>query len=256
MMVQCERCKKDHDGSYGSGRFCSAFCARGFATAEKREEISAKVSRTLVGHRGLGHFQTEESRAAAGKLQSETKRQRLLTADFDSLSVESKKKRVVVEQGGKCLQCGIDEWLGGPLTLQVDHADGDAQNNSRNNLRGLCPNCHSQTPTFCGKNRGKSHRRGDYEITDERMLVALLATRSIGAALKSLGKNRNELNYQRCKSLLEQHTLSHISDRLARCGFCQKELKNRPHEDGEIKFCNQSCAGKYRAAERKKIAAA
>jgi hypothetical protein len=37
--IKCENCGEDHDGSYGSGRFCSIKCARGFSTKEKRKEI-------------------------------------------------------------------------------------------------------------------------------------------------------------------------------------------------------------------------
>ena len=48
-MAICERCLEQHDGSYGSGRFCSSRCARGFSTAAKREEISKRVSKTLTG---------------------------------------------------------------------------------------------------------------------------------------------------------------------------------------------------------------
>ena len=40
----CENCKKEHDGSYGSGRFCSSKCARAFSTKIKRKEINEKVS--------------------------------------------------------------------------------------------------------------------------------------------------------------------------------------------------------------------
>lgn len=42
----CENCKTEHDGSYGSGRFCSSKCARGFSTKAKRKEINEKVSKT------------------------------------------------------------------------------------------------------------------------------------------------------------------------------------------------------------------
>lgn len=52
-----------------------------------------------------------------------------------------------------CAICGnTGEWLGTALTLQLDHIDGDNTNNELDNLRYLCPNCHSQTETFCNKN--------------------------------------------------------------------------------------------------------
>ena len=46
-MKNCENCETEHDGKYGSGRFCSIKCSRGFSTKAKRKEINAKVSKTL-----------------------------------------------------------------------------------------------------------------------------------------------------------------------------------------------------------------
>lgn len=57
----------------------------------------------------------------------------------------------------KCYICGINEWQGHTLTLQLDHINGCNSDNRQENLRLLCPNCHSQTATFAGKNIGRSH---------------------------------------------------------------------------------------------------
>ncbi len=52
--------------------------------------------------------------------------------------------------------CGSDgTWMGVTLTLEVDHIDGDFQNNQIGNLRFLCPNCHRLTPNFAGRGRGR-----------------------------------------------------------------------------------------------------
>ncbi len=59
------------------------------------------------------------------------------------------------DRGYECSECGISEWQGKKITLQVDHVDGDHENNLKENLRLLCPNCHSQTETFAGANKGK-----------------------------------------------------------------------------------------------------
>lgn len=50
-----------------------------------------------------------------------------------------------------CESCGLDSWQGNNLTLELHHIDGDRNNNSLNNLKILCPNCHSQTDNFRGK---------------------------------------------------------------------------------------------------------
>lgn len=52
----------------------------------------------------------------------------------------------------KCEECGLTEWNGKPIQCELDHIDGDRTNHSLDNLKILCPNCHSQTPTFRAKN--------------------------------------------------------------------------------------------------------
>lgn len=53
-----------------------------------------------------------------------------------------------------CTVCNLSEWNGKPITLEVDHIDGHHLNNSIDNLRSICPNCHSQTDTYKAKNTG------------------------------------------------------------------------------------------------------
>lgn len=57
-----------------------------------------------------------------------------------------------------CSGCGLREWRGKPLTIHLDHIDGNKQDSRIENLRMLCPNCHSQTPTFAGRNVRRSRR--------------------------------------------------------------------------------------------------
>lgn len=52
----------------------------------------------------------------------------------------------------KCEICGIVDWLGKELSFQLHHKDGDNTNNTLENLQILCPNCHSQTENYAGKN--------------------------------------------------------------------------------------------------------
>jgi 5-methylcytosine-specific restriction endonuclease McrA len=58
----------------------------------------------------------------------------------------------------KCCECGLTEWRGGPIPLELDHRDGDHTNNLLENLRLLCPNCHALTDTYRGRNKGRKFR--------------------------------------------------------------------------------------------------
>lgn len=66
----------------------------------------------------------------------------------------NKLKQRLVKEGlleYKCAKCGIDRWNGVELSLHMDHINRDKRDNRIQNLRILCPNCHSQTSTYAGK---------------------------------------------------------------------------------------------------------
>lgn len=68
------------------------------------------------------------------------------------------KKRLIAANMKKdiCESCGIGpNYNGNPLTLELDHINGISDDNRIENLRILCPNCHSQTDTYRSKNKGK-----------------------------------------------------------------------------------------------------
>jgi hypothetical protein len=52
----------------------------------------------------------------------------------------------------RCEMCGLDEWQGKELRVTLHHVNGDQYDNRLENLMFLCPNCHSQTPNFSGRN--------------------------------------------------------------------------------------------------------
>ena len=67
-----------------------------------------------------------------------------------------KLKNRLLNEGVKqniCEICNITEWQGKSINMQLDHIDGNCHNHGLSNLRLICPNCHSQTETYCGKNK-------------------------------------------------------------------------------------------------------
>lgn len=70
------------------------------------------------------------------------------------------RKRILLDQRGhQCEVCGLVEWNGQPIPIELDHIDGNADNNTVDNLRLICPNCHAQTETYKGANAGKNSKR-------------------------------------------------------------------------------------------------
>ena len=62
------------------------------------------------------------------------------------------------KNGYNCNHCGLSDWQNKPITLWVDHIDGNATNNKPDNFQLICPNCDSQQDTFGGKNYGNGRK--------------------------------------------------------------------------------------------------
>ena len=86
----------------------------------------------------------------------------LKTVNFANKSTTPHQVRhyLLMDQGGVCSICKMKPfWNGSELSFISDHIDGNATNNQRDNLRMICPNCDSQTPTFKSRNRGNGRRK-------------------------------------------------------------------------------------------------
>ncbi|QFR57676.1 H-N-H homing endonuclease [Serratia phage Slocum] len=77
---------------------------------------------------------------------------------YKGSTISSSKLRIKLIRDGvkkaECEHCGLTEWMGVPIPLELDHINGDHYDNELSNLRILCPNCHALTPTHSGRNKG------------------------------------------------------------------------------------------------------
>ena len=85
---------------------------------------------------------------------------RIENGECSHSAVATLKKYLIEKHGETCFECGQNALHNNkPLTLQLDHIDGDSDNNYPNNLRLLCPNCHTQTENFGSKGLGNRYKK-------------------------------------------------------------------------------------------------
>ena len=130
--------------------------------------------------------------------------------DYSSFTQGSSKKNgkttlkpLIALRGNKCEECGLEEWMGQPINLEIHHINGDRSDNSLENLKLLCPNCHSYTETFCYKNKKTF-------VEEEDFVQALKENKNIRQALKQLGLTPAGANYERARELISIYNLTHL----------------------------------------------
>lgn len=104
----------------------------------------------------------------------------------------------------KCEVCGLGNmWNGEPLVLQLDHIDGNSSNQRINNLRILCPNCHTQTPTWGQRNQKE-------QISDDIIIDELRRTPYVTKTLANLGMSKSSQNHKRVRNILNKLNNAHV----------------------------------------------
>jgi protein-arginine kinase activator protein McsA len=96
----------------------------------------------------------------------------------------------------KCFECGNKgQWNDKILTLELEHIDGNRNNNKRDNLKWLCPNCHSQTQTYRKNNRNKISKK--IFISEEQIIESINKGGSVSDILRRVGLKATGDNFNR-----------------------------------------------------------
>ena len=180
----------------------------------------------------------------------------ILVVNSKIKSSQSLKKRLLKEELllYECAICGMGpEWHNKTLTLQLDHANGIADDNRLENLRILCPNCHTQTNTYGGKNR-KTARLIKYECPICLLIFERLESirkRRKGATQYCNNQCANKANG--LKGLNSRYGKKRLPERIElTCIRCKKtftrktnfeRFKQKHRKDGP--FCSSSCVSKW-----------
>lgn len=131
------------------------------------------------------------------------KYERNMKRGWYKLGHDARRFVVIFEQGFKCIKCGLSLWMGKPLSLELDHIDGDRYNNARENCECLCPNCHSITDTWRGKHRKKKLNLSDKEIYD-----TYIKEGNVNNTMKALGLRRAGRTKDRILKAVERYIKS------------------------------------------------
>lgn len=175
----CPHCKKEYTANYNTQKYCSLSCvasannarrrgknyAKTFAKEQEIITAAAEVYSMAELLRKLGlkahggnydnmkrklqqlNVDTSHWRGAAWSRDQQLK-------DWSNYTNSSRLKPHLIKiRGHVCECCKLERWLDSPITLEVHHIDGDRTNNDITNLQLLCPNCHSVTDSWKGRNK-------------------------------------------------------------------------------------------------------
>lgn len=197
-MINCPKCDTpfEEKSKWGIKKFCSRSCANSRIHSNDTRD---KIGNSLRGRETTRSSSRESKDAWREKLRA-TKLQQYLDTPFEDLGMENRRRRVFEEQHYRCNRCGIDNWLGEVLSLELEHKDGNNKNNARENLEGLCPNCHSLTKTWRGRNKGNMIMKG--KVSDSDIESAYTECKTIRQALIKVGLTPKGGNYVRAKRIL------------------------------------------------------
>lgn len=157
----CLQCEKEFIPCRTARKFCGKSCSATYSNLKLR----GVPSRKCVGYKCDKFIPAHRKEYCSNECKKTTKIQKWLEGDVASSAwghPPAEIRRYLLDEcGNACSLCGWSEVnpTTGRVPLELDHIDGNCRNNTRVNLRILCPNCHSLTPTFRALNKGRGRQR-------------------------------------------------------------------------------------------------
>lgn len=158
--MKCARCQTPTNNP----KFCSRSC--GVAYNNRIKPKRTKQINYCVGCASKFYSQNSRNQKyCSAACKRKTRTQKIEKSGRFDIEGQPASKTVrdylISTVGNICALCNQNgkNWCDKPLTLIVDHIDGDAYNWRISNIRLVCPNCDSQLPTFKGRNKGRSTRK-------------------------------------------------------------------------------------------------
>lgn len=149
-------------------KFCSRSCAAQVTGIGRRQHGNPPALCKQCGNKGWSYKSIYCSRACERIFETKEQDKFFLSGTFSGSS-GTLRKILLRLRGHRCEQCDLEIWLEQKIPLDVDHIDGNSENNASTNVRLLCKNCHALTPTFGSKNlgNGRSKRRAYRKLHPE-----------------------------------------------------------------------------------------
>ena len=153
-MKECLHCGKEVTARYN--KFCNRSCAASYNNVRKPKKDKGNC---LQCNKVLTSSVSKYcSSVCSGLYYSAQKKKAWYDGDIKSINRSTMRKYIAEDKGYKCVCCGISDYNGLPITLQVDHIDGNPGNHVHTNVRLICPNCHSQQDNWGARNKGSGRK--------------------------------------------------------------------------------------------------
>lgn len=156
--MNCRNCNNVFTGKDKRTIFCSQSCAATYNNKLRETKLPdcLECGKSLRGT-GRGRLYCSKLCELENKKKSIDKSIEEYLGDVSDRRIKS---YLIEKHGEKCMHCGWNKKhpVTGKVPIELEHVDGNSKNQSLSNLKLLCPNCHSLTPTFRALNKGNGRK--------------------------------------------------------------------------------------------------